>query len=399
MRRVAGRGRRASACRVGLLLELQRLGHGGLHAEGQLVGLDAGPQRRVVGIVDAREAIELAQQAELGRLLLAAARRPAGVTNGSGSWPPTLRRTPACSGPEVAGAVRPLAAAAVAGRRAEDDVLRQVLVERAQAVADPRADGRERAFARMPAGVPGELRAVVVVDGPQRADDGEVVGARADVLPPVADLQAALAVLLVAGVAAPMSTLRLPCDGLTPTTSLSFSGSRTSLYGVSSIDLAGVLVQLRLDVEALDVADAAAEEDPDDRLGLGREVRPAVRAAGIAARRRGRRRPEQHGAERQAGEAHAGVGEEGAAGDAGAAIDRVAWSGTSSDRHEVVVIEQHVHQVLAGAQGDVGRGLRCRRPDRRSCRPVGDCIRLEQLGLLARGTRRTRPARRRSAAA
>ena len=76
--RVADPGRRALRSTAVSFSSLQRLGHGGLHAEGQLVGLDPRPQRRVVGIVDARQAIELAQQAELGLLLLGAhARAPA----------------------------------------------------------------------------------------------------------------------------------------------------------------------------------------------------------------------------------------------------------------------------------------------------------------------------------
>src|SRR5205823_6727212 len=90
-------------------------------------------------------------------------------------------------GAEVAGPMRPLAAAAIAGRHAQDDVLRQILIERAEAVRRPRADRRIRAFPWMPARVPRELGAVVVVDGPERADHGQVVSARADVLPPVAD--------------------------------------------------------------------------------------------------------------------------------------------------------------------------------------------------------------------
>ncbi len=55
-----------------LVVQLEGLGHGGLHAESQLIGLDAGPQGRVVGIVDARQAIEPPHQAELGDLLLLA---------------------------------------------------------------------------------------------------------------------------------------------------------------------------------------------------------------------------------------------------------------------------------------------------------------------------------------
>jgi hypothetical protein len=90
------------------------------------------------------------------------------------------------------------------------------------------------------------------------------------------------------------------------------------LFKGSVVDgLAGVLIQLRFGVEALDVADAAAQEYPDDGLGLGREVRFAVGPAvgGIGAV--GNAVAEEHSAEGEAGEAEAGVGEEGAAGDAG----------------------------------------------------------------------------------
>ena len=54
-------------------------------------------------------------------------------------------------------------------------------------------------FAGMTAGLPGELRAVVVVNRPERTHHREVVGAAADVLEPVADDESALAVGLVAG--------------------------------------------------------------------------------------------------------------------------------------------------------------------------------------------------------
>ena len=67
--------------------------------------------------------------------------------------------------------------------------LRQVVVERAQAVMDPRADRRERPFERVPAGVELKLGPVVVVGRPHRADDGQVVGMAAQMRPPVADLQ------------------------------------------------------------------------------------------------------------------------------------------------------------------------------------------------------------------
>ena len=104
--------------------------------------------------------------------------------------------------PEVGRPVRPRAAATIAGRLAEHDVLRQVLVERAQTVGNPGADRGMSPLADVPAGVELELGAVVVVGSPERADHGEVVGTRADVLPPVADLQPALAVFPEAGVQA-----------------------------------------------------------------------------------------------------------------------------------------------------------------------------------------------------
>src|SRR5206468_4856445 len=79
-------------------------------------------------------------------------------------------------------------------------------------------------------------------------------------------------------------------------------------------------VQLRLGVEALDVTDAAAQENPDDVAGARREVRPAVRQRVVGGA--GDAVAEQQRAQGQAGEAHAGVGQEGAAGDPLAAVRR-----------------------------------------------------------------------------
>ena len=53
----------------------------------------------------------------------------------------------------------------------------KIVVERAQAVMDPRADRGKLPFERVPAGVELKLRAVIVVGGPHRADDRQVVGA------------------------------------------------------------------------------------------------------------------------------------------------------------------------------------------------------------------------------
>src|SRR5262249_21768650 len=157
-------------------------------------------------------------------------------------------------------------AAAVAGRHAEHGVGRQVGIQGAQAVCSPRADGRVRAaLADVPAGVPLQLGAVVVVGRPQRADDGKVIGAGADVLPPVGDGEAGLAVLLEAGVQA-HELAAAAVGGVGGDDVLDARVGEDVLVGRRVDALAGVLVQLGLDVEALDVADAAAEEDPDDVL-------------------------------------------------------------------------------------------------------------------------------------
>ena len=57
----------------------------------------------------------------------------------------------------------------------------------------PGADRRKKAIEPIAAGVKLKLSAVVDVVGPHRADDGQIVDATADVRPPIADLDAALA--------------------------------------------------------------------------------------------------------------------------------------------------------------------------------------------------------------
>ena len=132
------------------------------------------------------------------RLLLLAKDVAAGRGEGQGVLGIDAELHAVVLGAEVVGAVRADAAAAVGDRRAQHDELRQVVVERAQAVVDPRADRGELPFEHVPAGVELQLGAVVVVGGPHRADDGEVVDAAAEVRPPVADLQPALPALLEA---------------------------------------------------------------------------------------------------------------------------------------------------------------------------------------------------------
>ena len=71
---VDGRGLLVDAVeplRLGRLAgQVERLGHRRLHAEGQFVRLDPGPELVVVGILDGRQPVQLADELELLRLLL-----------------------------------------------------------------------------------------------------------------------------------------------------------------------------------------------------------------------------------------------------------------------------------------------------------------------------------------
>ena len=83
---------------------------------------------------------------------------------------------------------------------------------------------------------------------------------------------------------------------------------------------AGVLVERRFDIEALEVAHAAAEKNPDDRFRPRSEVRAAIgRLPGI----RGARDTiaKEHRAEGESGESHARIGEERAPADSGTVRD------------------------------------------------------------------------------
>ncbi len=146
------------------------------------------------GYWTAERRFEPAQELELALLLLAEDLRP-----GRGEGERVLgidgKLDAVVLGAEVAGAVAAHAAAAVGDRRAQDDELGQVVVERAEPVVDPRADRGKLPLEHVPAGVELQLGAVVVVGRPHRADDGDVVDAVADVGPPVADLDAALPAL------------------------------------------------------------------------------------------------------------------------------------------------------------------------------------------------------------
>src|SRR5436190_2234010 len=103
------------------------------------------------------------------------------------------------------------------------------------------------------------------------------------------------------------------------------------------------------------MAGAAEHEQPDDVLGSWREVRPTgdERVVGTSDAV-----TLQHRAHREAGEAHTAVGQEATSRDAAAEVShggllrntrgarrlaRAAWN--STNRHELIVVQQHVHKV------------------------------------------------------
>ena len=175
--------------------------------------------------------------------------------------------------PQVRRPKGPGTAATVAGGGAQHDILRQVLIEAPKAIAGPRAQSGVGTLADMATGLERELCAVVVVQRPERAHHSEVVGAGADIREPVAHLQPALPVLLVAGLER-HDGLAVAVGGVAPhNIGIDPLGVQYGLVRGFFYGLARVLVELRLDIEALKVADPAAEEDPDHRLGLRRLLR------------------------------------------------------------------------------------------------------------------------------
>ena len=79
---------------------------------------------------------------------------------------------------------------------ADRDELRQIVVERAEPVVDPGTECRKVAVVLMTSGVELRLRTVVAVGGPHRTHDRQLIDLPGDVREPIADFDAALAVLL-----------------------------------------------------------------------------------------------------------------------------------------------------------------------------------------------------------
>ena len=296
--------------------KVHRLGHGALHLERQFVGFDTRAEAFVVGILDGSKTVEFVNELELIRLFLGA----------HALGPRTVgKRVLRVHGQRHTGVLRAeiVAMGDFTGRvrlgHAHREEAGQIVVQTAQPVMHPGPEAGLRLVQAMAPSVDLILSPVIVVGRPHVADPGDVVGALRQVRPPVRDLDPALAVLL------PTDLQRVD-DGIDIAHVDRVGGHGTEarlVFGRADRvlerrfveRLSGVLIERGLGVERLHVAVTAAEKNPDDRPclgwkerltgGRGPKGRSFARGAGHAV-------APEHRAKRQAGEAHANVGEESA---------------------------------------------------------------------------------------
>src|SRR6266513_5505691 len=101
-------------------------------------------------------------------------------------------------GTKIISANRSKAAAIGRDHRTQDNELGEILIERAQAVMHPGANGGVIPLEKLATSVKLQLRAMIVVGRPGRANKRDIVGALSQVRPPVADFDPALPTLAVA---------------------------------------------------------------------------------------------------------------------------------------------------------------------------------------------------------
>ena len=160
---------------------------------------------------------------------------------------------------------------------ADRNELRQVVVQRAETVMHPGAERRKVAVVQVAPGVELRLCSVIAVGRPHRTDDRQLVDVLRDMRKPVADLDAALPVLVKADLQR-IERVPLIAVGVGNHQSLERQFLRILRVGERRFGdrLAAVLGEHRLRVEALHVADAAVHEQPDHALRFGSEMRLAV---------------------------------------------------------------------------------------------------------------------------
>ena len=341
-------------CLSGLFLKAKRFGNRCLHLECQFIRLDACAEVFVAGVVNPADAVEATKQTKVFLLLIGGHRVRGSEIR---QWLFRVgREADTCVfRPKVASAMCPRTAAAVACRSSQNDKLREVFIQRPKAVGGPAPDGWVGAFAYMPAGLKCQLRAVVVINRPEAADNGEVIRAGPDFLEPITHFKPAFPVALIARLQRhdnlAVSMIWVP--------RLDF---RADFFRVKDIrvrgfidGLAGVLVELWFDIKALEVRDASAEKDPDDGFCFGLCSRATAIDLALP-RLRWRREPAlcQHRAKGKAGKSHPCVSQKRTPGNSltGGGLMCRLWLHhgfipvTLSNRYKFVMIDEHGDEVF-----------------------------------------------------
>jgi hypothetical protein len=178
----------------------------------------------------------------------------------------------------------------------------------------PRPDRRQIAIEDVAAGVELQDGAVIVVGGPGRADERDLVHHLTHMREPVAHQGAGLRARAVPALHRVKRQLDLVLAGHERLQVLFHKRilERVLIRRFGKL-LSRVLIQGRFGIERLDVADAAEHEEPDDPLGLGLEVWLAIgRRPGILGGYTARQQCAQH----QAGKAERSIGQKDAPGPA-----------------------------------------------------------------------------------
>ena len=162
--------------------------------------------------------------------------------------------------------------------RSHVDELWQIFVKRTESVIDPRTDRGKPAVEHVPPRMKLNLCAVVIVGGPNRSDEADVVDARADVWKPVTYFDAALAVFLETDLQR-IELVALLSIRIVHNNNANFFQSFRILHIIPFrfVDrFARKLVQHRLVVETLHMTHAATHEQPDDTFGFGCKMRFSI---------------------------------------------------------------------------------------------------------------------------
>ena len=148
---------------------------------------------------------------------------------------------------------------------------------------------------------------------------------------------------------------------------------RESAYGVSAIVLPAYRFRAGLGSKLSRWLVPPIMNSQITFLALGGKMGPVRRAPGGRLRRIGSRDPVavQHRAQGQSGETHAHICQECSSARHGRVTHNVErfiscsqigkHSSGSPDRHEIVVVQQHVNEILAGSMRRIGRGRNSRR--------------------------------------